>query len=388
MKYFLFIPLIILSAFSLKAQNIVSGRVLDAADKTPLIGATVFVSDLKTGVVTDENGTFILQNLPKGTFLAEVSEVGYAKQVIKIRTTDSTALEILLSVTAVEMQEVIVTGVSSSTERAKNPVPVEQVRRDVFLQNTSTNLIQGLAKLPGISQISTGTAISKPVIRGLGYNRVVVLRNGIRQEGQQWGDEHGIELDENDVERVEIIKGPGSLLYGSDAMAGVVNFLLPHPVAEGKITAEAQTEYQTNSNLAGASLMQAGNIHGFYWQGRGTWQRSGNYKNPVDGHVLDSGSELYAGSSFIGVNRNWGHSQLHFSTYNQRLGIPEGERDSLGNFTGPAAVNGVEEVRSYPDGDLGGWKNSIAAPFQRVSHNRVAWSNAVFFPIILSAELG
>ncbi|MBI1223651.1 MAG: TonB-dependent receptor [Bacteroidetes bacterium] len=364
---------------SLKAQNNISGHILDATDKSPIIGATVFIADLKTGTATDENGVFTLQNLPKGNFLAEVSALGYAKIVLKVKTTDSTPLEILLSETAVEMQEVIVTGVSASTEKTKNPVPVAQMRRDVLLQNTSTNLIDAMSKLPGVNQVSTGTAISKPVIRGLGYNRVVVLRNGIRQEGQQWGDEHGIELDENDVERVEIIKGPGSLLYGSDAMAGVVNFLLPHPVAEGKLVAEATTEYQTNSNLAGASLMQAGNLHGIHWQGRGTWQRSGNFQNPVDGHVLNSGSELYAASGFVGVNRNWGHSQIHFSSYNQRIGIPEGERDSLGHFAGLVATDGFETERSFSESELGGWKNSIGVPFQRVNHQRVAWSNTVFF---------
>ncbi len=379
MKYFHIITLFFLSVFSLGAQNSIRGHVLNATDKSPLIGATVYISDLKTGAVTNENGAFTLQNLPKGNFLAEVSAVGFAKMVLKIKSTDTASIEILLPETAVEMQEVIVTGSSFSTERAKNPVPVVQVRRDVLLQNSSTNLIDALAKLPGVSQVSTGTAISKPVIRGLGYNRVVVLRNGIRQEGQQWGDEHGIEMDENDVERVEIIKGPGSLLYGSDAMAGVVNFLLPHPVAEGKIVAEAQTEFQTNNNLAGASLMQAGNVNGFHWQGRGTWQRSGNFSNPVDGHVLNSGSELHAGSGFVGINRSWGHSQLHFSTYNQRIGIPEGERDSLGKFVGPIAVDGAEGERSYSDSDLDGWKNSIGVPSQRINHNRMVWSNVVFF---------
>ncbi|MCF8244794.1 MAG: TonB-dependent receptor [Saprospiraceae bacterium] len=368
-----------LSVFTLNAQNSITGHVLDAADKSPIIGATVFIADLKTGTATDENGAFSLQTLPKGSFLAEVSALGYAKIVLKVNTSDTKQLDILLSETAVEMQEVIVTGVSSSTEKTKNPVPVAQMRRDMLLQNTSTNLIDALSKLPGVNQVSTGTAISKPVIRGLGYNRVVVLRNGIRQEGQQWGDEHGIELDENDVERVEIIKGPGSLLYGSDAMAGVVNFLLPHPVAEGTMSAEASTEYQTNSNLAGTSLMQAGNLHGVHWQGRGTWQRSGNFQNPVDGHVLNSGSELYAASGFIGINRNWGHSQLHLSSYNQRIGIPEGERDSLGNFTGLVAKNGLEVERSFQNSSLSGWQNSIGVPFQRVNHQRVAWSNTVFF---------
>lgn len=378
MKQFLILLTSSLFALNLFAQNSIKGHVLDAADKSPIVGATIFISDLKTGTATDENGSFTLQNLPKGNFLAEVSALGFAKIVVKIRTTEVAPLEILLPETAVEMQEVIVTGVSSSTEQAKNPVPVVQVRRDVLLQNSSTNLIDALAKLPGVNQVSTGTAISKPVIRGLGYNRVVVLRNGIRQEGQQWGDEHGIELDGNDVEKVEIIKGPGSLLYGSDAMAGVINFLLPHPVAEGTIVAEATTEYQTNSNLVGTSVMQAGNLRGVHWQGRGTWQRNGNFQNPVDGHVLNSGSELYAASGFVGINRNWGHSQLHFSTYNQRVAIPEGERDSLGNFIGLVAVEGSETEQTFQDSDLSGWQNSIGVPFQRVNHQRVAWSNTVF----------
>jgi len=369
----------IVASITLKAQVTVSGHILSATDKTPLVGATIFINDLKTGTVTDENGAFEFPNLPKGNFLAEVSSIGFAKIVVKIKTSDDAPLEILLPETAVEMQEVIVTGVSSSTEKAKNPIPVAQMRREVFLQNSSTNLIDGLAKMPGVNQVSTGTAISKPVIRGLGYNRVVVLRNGVRQEGQQWGDEHGIELDENDVERVEVIKGPGSLLYGSDAMAGVVNFLLPHPVAEGKLVAEAQTEYQSNGNLAGASLMQAGNLHGLNWQARGSWQQSGNFRNPVDGHVLNSGSELYAASGFLGINRNWGHSQLHFSTYNQRIAIPEGERDSLGHFIGLVNDGGSEVEKSYLDNDLGGWQHRIGVPFQRINHHRVVWSNVVFF---------
>ena len=126
-----------------------------------------------------------------------------------------------------ELAEVIVTGVTRSTELKLSPIIVKSIDRSNFNQNIASNLIDALKNIPGVSQITSGASISKPVIRGLGYNRVITLDDGIRQEGQQWGDEHGIEMDEYAIDRVEIVKGPGSLIYGSDGIAGVLNFLPP-----------------------------------------------------------------------------------------------------------------------------------------------------------------
>src|SRR5690606_29855668 len=141
------------------------------------------------------------------------------------------------------MAEVVVTGPSASTERQMNPIPTLVVDQISSNKVVTTNIIDAVAKMPGINQVTTGSAISKPVIRGLGYNRVIVLNNNIRQEGQQWGDEHGIEIDEYAVDRVEVIKGPGSLKYGSDAMAGVIHFLAPKPVSEGDIVSRVMANY-------------------------------------------------------------------------------------------------------------------------------------------------
>jgi len=106
-------------------------------------------------------------------------------------------------------------------------------------QNLSTNIIDAIAKtLPGISAVTTGPNISKPFIRGLGFNRVLTLYDGVRQEGQQWGDEHGIEVDGYGVAKIEVVKGPASLSYGSDALAGVVN-LIPFPPYRRVPSAEA-----------------------------------------------------------------------------------------------------------------------------------------------------
>ena len=95
----------------------------------------------------------------------------------------------------VKLSEVVVTGLTGSQKLKQSPSPVSIISPRQLEAQPSTNIIDVIAHQPGISQVTTGSGISKPVIRGLGYNRVVVVNDGIRQEGQQWGDEHGIEVD-------------------------------------------------------------------------------------------------------------------------------------------------------------------------------------------------
>ena len=135
-----------------------------------------------------------------------------------------------------------------------------------------------LRKQPGVSQITTGAGISKPVIRGLGYNRVVVVNDGIRQEGQQWGDEHGIEIDEYGVNHVEILKGPASLAFGSDAMAGVINMISAPTLPDGSLQGNVITNYQSNNGLCGYSANLSGNNKGFIWDARISGKRAHDYR--------------------------------------------------------------------------------------------------------------
>jgi len=113
-----------------------------------------------------------------------------------------------------------------------------------------------------------GSECIQPFIRGLGFNRVLTLYDGVRQEGNQWGDEHGIEADEYSIDKIEIVKGPASLTYGSDALAGVVNLLPPSPVEQGTIKGEAVGNYQSNNGLYGMSGAFGGNANGLVWGGR------------------------------------------------------------------------------------------------------------------------
>ena len=119
------------------------------------------------------------------------------------------------------MNEVVVTGTSKATDIRRSPIPIVVMDNKGIDMNLNTNIINALAKLPGISEVTTGPNISKPFIHGLGYNRVLTLYDGVRQEGQQWGDEHGIEVDEYGIDRAEIVKGPASLIYGSVPWLGL-----------------------------------------------------------------------------------------------------------------------------------------------------------------------
>ncbi len=229
-----------------------------------------------------------------------------------------------------ELGEIVVTGLSGDTRVKEMAVPVSVIRPADLFATASTNLIGALARHPGISEITTGGGISKPVIRGMSYNRVVVVNDGIRQEGQQWGDEHGIEIDGASVHSVEIIKGPASLMYGSDALAGVIIFQ-PDPVAApGTTRGSLSTEYQTNNGLLAASAAVAGNRNGWVWNARFSDKGAHAYRNSADGSVPNSGFRERGASGMVGRGGSWGYSRLKFSYFHLQPGIVEGEEGTLG----------------------------------------------------------
>lgn len=368
---------IFISVFAF-AQNSLKGVVIDQQSQATLPGANIYFPDLKKGAISDLEGFYEISELPTGTFLVEISYLGYSTQLIKTAIEGEVRLDVEMSPTVAEMSEVVITGTSLSTERKLNPIPTIVINKLSSYENSSTNIIDAIAKQPGVAQITTGPSISKPVIRGLGYNRVVVLNNNERQEGQQWGDEHGIEIDEYAIEKVEIIKGPGSLIYGSDAMAGVINFIQPQPVNEGNIIGNIRSNYQTNNKLVALSGMTAGNLNNIHWLARVTGKKAGNFQNPYDGKVFNSGFDQLSFTASAGISKKWGFSQLLISNFSQNLGLVEGERDSLGNFTRQVAVNDstVEEV-VVPNSELDSYE--IDVPSQKINHLMVSTNNKFFF---------
>lgn len=359
------------------AQNSLTGKVTDFEDQSAVIGASVYIPDLKRGAVTDKNGVYFISNLPKGNFLLECKFIGYGTLVKPVQLSGAIELDLRLNSLVTELNEVVVTGLSHSSDLKSNPIPVVTLDNRLLMENLSSNLIDNISKKAGVNQISTGPAISKPVIRGLGYNRIILLNNGIRQEGQQWGDEHGIEIDEFSIDRVEIVKGAGSLMYGSDGIGGVINFLAANPVPTGTIVGKWISNYQTNSGLFANSIMNAGNLNGMYWQARASNKISSSYSNSYDGKVFNSAFKETDVNGFIGVSKAWGYSQINLSSFNQRVGLVEGDRDPKGNFTRLKNVNGLAEEVTASAEDLKSYELFI--PNQAINHFGVSNTTNLYF---------
>ncbi len=370
--FILFILLGFAANAKLPAGNTLSGIVRDV-NGAALQGAVVEIPDLKAGTVTDSNGYYLLENLPTGKFIVVAGEIGFSKSHATVNIIGKVEFAFVLSESAIESKEVVITGQSKATEINRSPVPVVAVNEQFLKENISSNIIDALVKVPGVAAVSTGPNISKPFIRGLGYNRILTLYDGMRQEGQQWGDEHGVEVDEYNVDRVELVKGPASLTYGSDALAGVVNLIPTPPAPEGKVEGEVTAEYQGNNNMAGASGMMSGNANGFYWLGRLSHKQAMDYRDPIDGRVYATNfNETDANASF-GLNKKWGYSHLQLSVFNDLQAVPDGSRDSASRqFTRQVTeldsfrpVVTDRELRSY----------SLPALHQHVQQYRVQSSN-------------
>jgi iron complex outermembrane receptor protein len=342
------------------------GKVTDKETKETLPGATIYIADLKTGTVTDANGNFHITNLPASKFMVQVSFVGYQTLTQTVDLSKVNQINFQLSSSPIEVSEVVVTGSAVASDIKRTSVAISTINSNVLHTIPSSNLANSLVIIPGVSAITTGGAVSKPVIRGLGYNHVITLVDGVRQEGNQWGDEHGLEIDQYAVDRVEILKGPASLLYGSDALGGVINLLEPVPVHAGHVDSEISSDYSTNSKLASGSVMNQGNLNGLVWKIRGTYRNAASFRTPTE-YVYNSAFNERDFSGMFGFNKSWGYSHIHLSSYDAKIGAIDGARDSTtGKFVDQ---NGIIVPNSELD------TRTLHLPFQHVSHQKITWLN-------------
>ncbi|MEP6596404.1 MAG: TonB-dependent receptor [Ginsengibacter sp.] len=348
-----------------------TGKIIDAKTGMPLAGASIYIHDINKGTIADNTGTFKTISLTPGKYLVEVSHTGYKNIVETIPINASTEKDFALTQSVTENEVIIVTGVSSATRLRQSPQPVDVLRKDELVRLNSTNIINALTHIAGVNALTTGPAISKPFIRGLGYNRIVTINDGVRQEGQQWGDEHGVEIDDYSAQRIEVLKGPASLMYGSDALAGVINIQSLVPAPEGVIKVNALSEYQTNNRLRGFYGNVAGTKNGFSFNAYGSYKGASDYKNKYDGYVFNSKFYNQNFGAMTGYSGVWGHSYLNVTNFNQRIGIVEGDRDSATGKFIRALPGGVEGTAN--DDDFNKIKPLI--PFQHIRHFKITTDN-------------
>ncbi len=373
---FLFFYLSVLS--TVVAQNSLSGKVT-GNDSTSLEGALVYIPDLKVGGLVHADGAYTISNLPKGNYTVETRLVGYARQIVTVNLNGAVTQDFKLSQAAINKEEVVVTGNSKAISSDRNPQQTTEVSSDYLNEHSATNVIDAIALAPGVSAITNGQSISKPVIRGLGYNRVLTVSDGVTLEDQAWFDEFGIEVDPDAVDRAEILKGPASLAYGSDAIAGVVNLIPEAPLAEGQIKGEILSNYQSNNGLIKSLFKIGGTNSGISWGARIDYTLAHAYQNAYDGYVLNTQFNNFNVDANLGIHRKWGYSQIRASYFELHTGIVDGSRDSLGNQLRPVYYDDLNGSVGPTEEPATNQEARSYTPFvinQRIRHTKVIWDNS------------
>jgi len=373
-----FIPLLffIITAKLCAAQaNSVTGKIM--AGNKPAAFASVVVQGVNLPVTADSLGQFTISQLAEGRYTLSISYIGFEtlNHSISVKKDNPLSLNIVLIPVNKALNEVVVTGVSHATLVRENPVAIVSISSRQIDHTNESNIIDVLVKnTPGLSAVKTGPNVSKPFIRGLGYNRVLTMYDGVRQEGQQWGDEHGIEVDAYNIDKAEVIKGPASLMYGSDALAGVVSLFPYIPNKnDGKLHGKFTSEYQSNNNLIGSGLRLDYSDKHFVFAARGSFRMAKNYRNPVDGRVYLTNFSEKNLSSLIGYKTEKGFTHLNLTLYDNRQGIPDGSRDSVTRqFTKQVYEANHDIVQNRPvvsPGELDAYRVPVLS--QHIQHYRL-----------------
>ena len=320
MKKTILIFFVLFLFIKVNAQIQIKGKVT-GMNNEPLIGASVSLPELNKGTITNQAGEYLISNVPNGKIKIQFSYVGYNTEIktIEISQTEN-KVDVLLTIAIIQSQEVVITGGYVSSQH-ENALKIDVLKsKDIALSGTP-NFMESLTKVPGVDMISKGQGVSKPVIRGLSMNDILVMNNGVRIENYQFSENHPLGIDNNDVERVEIIKGPASLLYGSDAIGGVINFIKEKPAPVGKILGDYRMQLHSNTlgmnnsiGLKGASK----NLFGGF-----------RFGNKTHADYLQGGGDYVPNSRFneMTFNANTGYSgkigtfKLFYDYFKQDLGM-------------------------------------------------------------------
>ncbi len=319
-KIVLIFFVLFLHIIKVNAQNQIKGKVTDVNNE-PLIGASVFLPELNKGTITNQAGEYLISNIPNGKIKIQFSFVGYNTEMKTIDITQpENKVNTTLTIAIIQSQEVVITGGYVSSQH-ENAVKIDVLKnKDIALSGTP-NFMESLTKVPGVDMITKGQGVSKPVIRGLSMNDVLVMNNGVRIENYQFSENHPLGIDDNDVERVEIIKGPASLLYGSDAIGGVINFIKEKPAPVGKILGDYRMQLHSNTLGMNNSIGLKGTSKNLFAGFR--------FGNKTHADYLQGGGDYVPNSRFneMTFNANTGYTgkigtfKLFYDYFKQDLGM-------------------------------------------------------------------
>ena len=283
MKKFSILGLILFcQVYVFAQQSQLIGRITNA-NGTPISAAKVGISNGEKTLLTDTNGRFSFNGSLGSTYTIRVTKQGFLNETRSVVLKSSQQnLTIKLAASTYFLDEVLIKDNRVETRKKEESLNVEVVNADYIKRNLGGSLMQTLERLPGVKTIGIGSGQSKPLIRGLGFNRVVVVDKGVKHEGQQWGADHGLELDQFAAGEVEILKGAASFVYGSDAIAGAINVKPARLPTKHSLAVSVDLIGKTNNNLYGTSVNLLGRNDKLFFDSRFTYQNYGDYRVPTD----------------------------------------------------------------------------------------------------------
>jgi iron complex outermembrane recepter protein len=337
-----------------------SGKVIDEHDKQPLEFATLYIRETGTGAISDSLGNYLITGLCPGTYTIICLHIGC----------DSISERITIEANKVKnfypehhLHELGLINIVSEKTPVKTTQSSYEMKGRELDEKRGESLGEALKTITGVGTIQTGASISKPVIHGMHSNRILVLNNGIRQEGQQWGSEHAPEIDPFIANKLTVIKGANSVRYGSDAIAGVI-LVEPNKLRDSAgIGAEVNLVGMSNGKAGIASVMLEQNfkkIPALSWRLQGTLKESGNINTPTY-YLKNTGIKEYNFSAAAGWKKEKYGAELFYSQFNTTLGIFSGSH--IGNVSDLYdAINRTEPI------EKGEFTYAIDRPYQHIEH--------------------
>jgi iron complex outermembrane receptor protein len=356
------------------AQATLSGRVSDATGR-PLRDALVLVAELNRSTRADAAGAFRLTELPHGTYTVVARLIGYAPATVSVVLRGTTTVQFVLAPSAFDVEPITVTAERTASTALGSPLPVAFLGAERLARELTVSLAHAVAGLPGVTALTTGEQIGKPVIRGLSGSRVLVLDNGSRLEDYSWSDEDGPSVDARLARRVEVIRGPASVLYGSDAVGGVVNVIpaeLPS-ATNGQMSARLGAEVYGASNNAevGAALRADGAMGLLGWRLFLVGRKAASLHTPA-GELDNTGFGAVNGEAAIGVRGDRADAVVRVAHYGGEFklleaGGPPAADSAAGEEGGPERKAADDRVQLTANYYLGSVRLEATGQFERHS---------------------
>ncbi len=343
------------------AQNCgltLSGMVSDESTGEPIAYASIYSKELNSGAISDEKGLFIITPLCEGNYHLAISHIGCETREVYLQVNNDTTITILMDHNSHLLHEVDVSAEAGKTSTQEEAA----LSKTNISQNADKNLANMLANISGVSTISNGNGIAKPLVHGLYGNRLLILNNGIAQSGQQWGVDHSPEIDPLVAKSIKVVKGVGALEYQGNSLGSVVLVEPGEIEREPHLHGKASYFFESNGlgNGLNVRLNQAKNT--FAWRATATLKKSGDNKT-ADYYLNNTGSQ--EGNLSLQLEKSFTDkwkADLYFSSFNAELGVLRGAH--IGNLTDLAEALTREEPFYTEDS----FSYDIRAPYQKVNH--------------------